>query len=296
MVQDLSAEFLTTRELADLLHIKERKVYELAASGQVPCSRATGKLLFPRQGVEAWIAGSSSGPRFQPDPERAPVVAGSHDPLLDWSLRESRAGLATYFDGSLDGLERFAARRAVATGLHVFDAGSGEWNGPLVVARFSAQAVVLMEFAWRERGLIVASGAESEIRDLTGLRGLRVVPRQPEAGCQLLFEHLLAVSGVEPGDLQMIPPVRTETDAALAVADGKADVAFGLLGLARRFGLGFLPVIRERFDLLVDRRHWFEPPLQRFLSFCHSELFRTRAEELRGYDVAGFGRIHFNGP
>ncbi len=58
---DLTSEFLTTRELAELLHIKEHKVYDLAASGKVPCSRATGKLLFPRRAVEDWMAANSSG-------------------------------------------------------------------------------------------------------------------------------------------------------------------------------------------------------------------------------------------
>jgi excisionase family DNA binding protein len=86
-------EYLTTKELAGLLRIKERKVYDLAASGQVPCSRATGKLLFPRRAVEAWIASKSSGPVVETS--RPDVFLGSHDPLLEWSLRESRCGLAT---------------------------------------------------------------------------------------------------------------------------------------------------------------------------------------------------------
>jgi excisionase family DNA binding protein len=63
-------EYLTTRELADLLRIKERKVYDMAAAGEVPCSRAMGKLLFPRAEVEAWLAASASGPRV-PVPRRS---------------------------------------------------------------------------------------------------------------------------------------------------------------------------------------------------------------------------------
>ena len=64
--------YLTTRELADLLRIKERKVYDMAAAGEVPCSRAMGKLLFPRAEVEAWLAASASGPRVTA-PARAAV-------------------------------------------------------------------------------------------------------------------------------------------------------------------------------------------------------------------------------
>src|SRR3989338_4377741 len=127
MAQSVS-EYLTTKELAELLRIKERKVYDLASSGEVPCSRALGKLLFPRQAVDAWLAESSSG--YTPAvPTQGPsVVLGSHDPLLEWALRESRSGLATFFDGSLDGLDRFARGEGVASGLHVFDPETKGWN------------------------------------------------------------------------------------------------------------------------------------------------------------------------
>ena len=107
---DSTKEYLTTKELADLLRIKERKVYDLAASGDVPCSKAMGKLLFPRKDVEAWLAGSSTGPSAQKLPDRPSVFLGSHDPLLDWALRESRSGIATFFDGSVDGLSRSSVR------------------------------------------------------------------------------------------------------------------------------------------------------------------------------------------
>ena len=101
MTEDLPA-YLTTRELADLIRVKERKVYDLVAAGDVPCSRATGKLLFPRDAVLAWI--DRAGENADEVRERPPVVLGSHDPLLEWALRESGCGLASLFDGSLDGV------------------------------------------------------------------------------------------------------------------------------------------------------------------------------------------------
>jgi len=290
-----SDEFLTTRELADLLRIKERKVYELAAADEVPCLRVTGKLLFPREAIDAWLAHHTSGGEAATTGERAEVFAGSHDPLLDWALRESGAGLATYFDGSLDGVERFANRQAIAAGMHVYDTETGQWNVPLVTARFAHQPVVLIEFAWRERGLIVAPDRADAPQEVAGLRGRRIVPRQAAAGSQGLLEHLLAEAGIGADEIEMTSPARTETDAALAVLEGQADAAFGLEGLARRHRLDFVPVIRERFDLLVDRRAWFEPPLQRFADFCGSKPFQDKAREMHGYDVAGLGTVCFNG-
>ncbi len=292
---ELNIEYLTTKELAELLRIKERKIYELAASGEVPCSRATGKLLFPRHAIDAWVAQKSSGIASDVPLQRPNVFLGSHDPLLEWALRESRCGLATYFDGSLDGLERFANGKGIATGLHVYAPETADWNRPMIRTRFAHEPVVLIEFGWRERGLIVSPKNNTRIKDLKSLCGQRVVPRQTEAGSQALLEHLLKQEGITNTELEVTTTARTENDAAIAVLEGKADAAFGLLGLARQYRLGFVPIMRERFDLLVDRRSWFERPLQKFTEFCRSKAFITKAEELQGYDVSGLGQVHFNG-
>ena len=294
MAQAIS-EYLTTRELAELLRIKERKVYDLASSGEIPCSRAMGKLLFPRHAVEAWLAESSSGYAPAASIQGPPVVLGSHDPLLEWALRESRCGLATFFDGSLDGLDRFARGEGVATGLHLFDPETKGWNVAAVQSRFARQRIVLVEFAWRERGLMVAAKNAKKVSGIAGLKGMHMVPRQPEAGSQRLFEHLLGETGLTPKDVSFAAPARSETDAAAVVREGTADVAFGLKGVAAQFGLAFVPIVRERFDLLVERRAWFEPPMQKFLDFCRTDSFHSRASKQHGYDASGFGRVHFNG-
>ncbi len=289
------SEYLTTKELAELLRIKERKVYDLAASGDIPCSRAMGKLLFPRQAVNAWLAENSSGFSPQTIAERPAVFLGSHDPLLDWALRESRCGLATFFDGSLDGLDRFERNEGVATGLHIYAPAHEEWNVPAVAKRFGARPAVLVEWAWRDRGLIVGPDQAETISLIGDLRGRRVIPRQPEAGSHALFAHLLSEAGLSETDFAALPPARSETDAALAVLEGKADAAFGLKALATQYRLAFVPLIRERFDLLVDRRAWFEPPIQTLLDFCRSTIFRDKLKDTDGYDAGGFGRVHFNG-
>jgi len=289
------SEYLTTKELAELLRIKERKVYDLAASGDVPCSKATGKLLFPRKAINAWLADHSSGPDRANAAARPQVFLGSHDPLLEWALRESRCGIATFFDGSKDGLERFAASEGIATGLHLYDAASGTWNSNAVAARFAASPVVLVGWAKRQRGLIVSSMLERAIGAMADLKGRRVAPRQPESGAQEHFLHLLQGAGLADGDIDMIAPARTEADAALAVLEGKAEATFGLASYAAQYRLPFVPLVEEHFDLLLDRRAWFEPPMQRFLAFCRSDAFAARARELAGYDVSEFGQVRFNG-
>ena len=221
-------EYLTTRELAEMLRIKERKVYDLAASGQVPCSRAMGKLLFPRREIEAWLARESSGGGEAKALRRPAVLLGSYEPLLEWALRESGCGLATLLDGSLDGLDRFARGEGVASGLHVFDPENSEWNIPVIRSRFADAAVALVEFAWRERGLIVAPGSESAYVDPGALKDRRVVPRQGGAGSQVLLLQLIGQAGLQTTDVIWTDTARTESDAALAVLEGKADATLGL--------------------------------------------------------------------
>ncbi|MEM7429926.1 MAG: helix-turn-helix transcriptional regulator [Pseudomonadota bacterium] len=285
------ANYLTTREVAELLRIKERKVYDLASSGALPCSRAMGKLLFPEEGVHAWLAGNETGER--PAAPRPGVFLGSHDPLLDWALRESGCGLATFFDGSSDGLRRFALSEGIAAGLHIFEPDTGDWNLGAAAQLCAGSSAVLVRWASRARGLVLQEGHAAAVSGLDDVSGLRLVARQEDAGAQKLFSHLVAERQIDIGAPAII--ARSESDAVLAVIEGKADVAFGLEALASPHRLGFVPVIEERFDLLVDRSAWFDPPWQTFWDFCRSVAFRTRAGELKGYDVSGLGTVLRNG-
>ena len=293
---ELATRYLTTRELADLLRIKERKVYELASSGEVPCSRATGKLLFPRDQVEAWLADNSSGPTVSVAAARPAVLLGSHDPLLEWAMRESRCGLAANFDSSLDGLERFAELQGIATGLHIPDPSGPGWNVDAVKHKLGDQPVVLVEWAKRQRGLILPPGNPAGIANLSDARTRTLVARQPEAGSQMSLDKLLGEAGLAGSDIKWTAPARSETDAALLVQDGSAEACFGLASVAAQLRLEFVPVLQERYDLAVDRRAWFDPPLQALVAFCRSSAFAARAAALSGYDISGQFQVHFNSP
>lgn len=287
-------EYLTTRELAALLRIKERKVYDLAASGEIPCSRATGKLLFPRQQIDDWLASKASSPARTA--ARPLVIVGSHDPLLEWALRESRCGLASYFDSSLDGLERFAEGAGIATGLHLYDADTGDWNRSAVEARFARERVVLVAWAGRARGIILPLAARDDVEGLADLAGRKTVPRQAEAGSQRLLEALLARQGIDSKAIDWTKPARSEADAVIEVVEGRAEATFGLATLAAQYRLGFVPVIDERYDILIDRRAWFEPTWQTFAQFCRSQDFEHHARELTGYDIGKRFDVIFNAP
>src|SRR3954451_19204070 len=98
-------DLLTTDEAATYLRLSERKLYELVATAAIPCSKVTGRWLFPKAALDRWVSAGllPPAPLAQAAP---PIVGGSHDPLLEWALRESGSGLATLPEGSEAGLGR----------------------------------------------------------------------------------------------------------------------------------------------------------------------------------------------
>ena len=290
-------EFLTTREVAALLRVKERKIYELVAERAIPVSRVTGKLLFPRALVQAWVqrhvdyAGDVDALRALP-----PVVAGSHDPLLEWAIRESGCGLASYFDGSLDGLERLASGHALGAGMHVFEPEHEDFNRAHVSARLGGMPVVLVELFRRTQGLVVAPGNPRAIAAMRDLAGLRVAPRQADSGSFVLLGHLLERAGMRAGQLTLLaPPARSQAEVALAVAEDRADAGLAIESAARLYRLDFVPLFQERFDLLAWRRELLESPLQALLAFCRGDAFHARARSMTGYDISRLGEVVYNG-
>lgn len=296
MQEQASSEYLTTQEVAAYLRLKERTIYELVRNRQIPCSRVTGKLLFPRHLIDLWVTRQLD---FEGAELRMPpaVVAGSHDPLLEWALRASGSELALLTGGSEDGLARLAADQAVMAGLHILDPQSGEYNLPAVRATRGLADIVLIEWAKREQGLVVAPGNPRRILEPADLAkpGVRLVRRQEGAGAQTLLRHLLAQAKLRLEAATVIePPALTESEVATAILDGKADAGVAVRAVAHHFRLEFVPLRWERFDLALRRRSYFEAPLQRLLSFARSEAFRDRAAELGGYDVAAHGAVIYN--
>ena len=291
---------MTTREVAEYLRIKERKVYDLVRGKRIPATRVTGKWLFPKHLIDRWVARGTAFPDLAaamgPPP---PVAAGSHDPLLEWCLRESGCGLAMMSGGSLDGLEAVLAGDAVMCGLHVLDGDSGTYNRNLVAEASAGLDLVLIEWAWREQGLVVAQGNPLGIQSVADLKAkkARVVARQPSAGSQILLGYLLAGAGIEMAALDVLAgPAGNETDLGLAVLEGKADAGLAIAEVAQQYRLDFIPLKRERFDLLVRRRDYFEEPMVKLLAFAASEPFLVRAAEMAGYDVSGLGNVVYNSP
>ena len=295
-------DLMTVPEVARYLRLKERKIYDLLARRSIPCTRVSGKWLFPRQQVDLWLRQNSDLPPtgFAKVANGVPpVVVGSHDPLLEWALAETGHPLALQMNGSSDGLERFASGEGMLCGLHLFDSATGEYNLPAVREHLAGDDLVLLHWARREQGLVLAVGNPLNIHGLTDLQrtSARIVERQDGAGSRLLFRHLLLKEGLDPAGLTILPhPARSHMDVGLAVCSGEADAGMAVQSVARQLQLEFLPLARERFDLVIRRRDYFEPGFQTLLKFTRTPAFAEKAACLGGYDVSALGDVLYNSP
>lgn len=291
-------DLMTVHEVSEYLRIRERTIYELVRTCRIPFTRLSGRLLFPRRLIELWVAESSEFPRSALHlVAPPPVIAGSHDPLLEWSLREAECGLALLGGGSADGLVRLAEGQAVACGVHIVDPESGKYDAVVATSGLRGVDYVVIEWARREQGLITAKSNPKQIQDIGDLiqSGVRLAARQEGSGSASLLDHLLRLQGIEPDAVKSLErPARTELDVATMIRDGEADVGLAVRAAATAMDLRFIPIVWERFDLVVRRIEYFEAPFQKLLDLTRDDRFQRKADGLTGYDVSGVGRVVLN--
>lgn len=290
-------QLLTTAEAADYLRLKERKLYELVAAQEIPCSKVTGKWLFPRADLDRWLLAGMARPPGVVPAEPPPIVGGSHDPLLQWVLSESRAGLAILPEGSKTGYRRLLRGEVVAAAIHFHDPADPtvDANIAWVSAEPSLYDAVLFGFAAREQGLLVAPGNPLRLDGLSSAhaRDARLVVRPEGAGAQQLLAMLLERERLSMAQFTTVGPAPTGPDIAQEIRAGHADCGIATRAVAIAAGLDFIPLATERFDLLMRQRDSYRPPLQRVLALLRSPAFSARARELGGLDVTGAGSIRW---
>lgn len=294
-------DLLTTSEASEYLRLGERKLYELVAEGAIPCTKVTGKWLFPRAELDRWVLSGLMRPAGMGQADAPSIVGGSQDALLEWSLRESGSGLATLVEGTESGVGRVLRGEAIAAAIHfhtendVRDTGE-DANVSAVRALATLHDAVLVGFVRREQGLLLQPGNPKDLTSIAGVlaSGARMAVRQPGAGAQMLLDALLKQHGAKPKDLRRLdPPCLTGPDLAAAIRAGEADCGIATRAAAKAAGLDFVPLLWENFDLLMHQRAYFKPALQALMSFISKPTLKQRANDLTGYDTSPAGTIRY---
>jgi putative molybdopterin biosynthesis protein len=262
--------------------------------------RADGLLVVPAE-LEGHHAGEEVTVRLLRgvgEIERTIVATGSHDLVLDLAAstlreRDPRLTLASSNVGSLGGLTALRDGLCHVAGSHLLDPETGEYTLPYLERLLPGRELSVVRLVHREQGLIVARGNPTRTTDIEDVarRGLRYVNRQRGAGTRVLLDHELARRGISPEVIVGYErEEHTHLAVAAAVAAGRADCGLGVLAAARAFGLDFVPVAQEPYDLVLLKDSIEDALLAPLWSLLESEDFRRAVTELGGYDTAEMGR------
>jgi putative molybdopterin biosynthesis protein len=222
------------------------------------------------------------------------LVAGC-DPALGLLgghlLDGARVRLHWIAAASAAALEALAGGRVHIAGLHLFDAETGEHNVPAVRARLGDRPVIVVNLAVWEAGFVV--GAKRRLRRAADLAApaVRVVLREEGSGARALLDRLLAKDRVPLARLRVAETVSSHFAVARSVAAGRADVGVATAAAAAAFGLEFIPLSEDRFDLVMLADTATGRSGQRLLETLGSGRFKRDIGALRGYGTGHTGHI-----
>lgn len=230
-------------------------------------------------------------------------IVASHDLALGMlvsRLRQRRPEIRVdlTYAGSLGGLIALQEGRADVAGIHLLDAETGEYNYPYVKHLLPGREVAIMHLAYRIQGLMFAAGNPKKIQGIEdlGRPDVEMINRQKGSGTRVLLDQELRQLAMNPAVLRGYRrEVDTHLAVAKAIASGEADAGLGIQAAARACHIDFLPLHRERYDLVIPADRYRSREISALARIVASRDFRRAVTEAGGYDTTQSGTTTFVG-
>ncbi len=300
----MSEEMMNTKEVARYLDINEKQVYALIKSGRMPATRVTGKWIFPKHVIDTWIetnakTGLEKARQKSGRIAGALLASGSNDPVLDVLYTCLRKAHPEFFifsanTGSTEGLIALEKGYTDIAWSHLLDPETGGYNIPCLERLVPSVKSVVVNLFFRELGFVIVRGNPLGIKGFEDLnhKGVRFINRQAGSGTRLLLDHHLGKVGILPESIDGYDQeVATHVEVGLAVLSGGADTGIATAAVSSLLGLDFIPVTRERFDMILDQSVFFQKGVQALMDVLAGDEFRRRVRNLGSYDFQSAGRI-----
>lgn len=295
----IERELWTASEVAQYLGLNEKVVYRFIRERGLPATKVTGRWLFSKVLVDQWLQRNIEGygRRSGKLGEDVVLLACSDEPLLNVALSEcnSRSGESLFFSanvGSSAALEMLSSHRAHIAGADLLEPKTGEYNMPYLKPVLGD--VVVVSLVERTQGILLPRRSAEKIECLRDIVRKRIplLTRQPSSGTYKLLESLLEKEGVRPGKLKVtVSAASSHFEVGRRVQSGEAPAGFSIEAAARIFGLRFIPVHKERYDLVFFKDDMTKPPVKRILSFINSAEFEALSNRFGGYDCKLTGKF-----
>ncbi len=300
----MSEEMMNTKEVAHYLGIHEKQVYALIGQKRIPATRVTGKWVFPRKLIDEWIesnarSGLEQARQKTKRVEGGLLASGSNDLILDMLQTHVRRMHPDFYlfsasTGSTDGLKALNLGYTDIAWSHLFDPETGEYNIPFLPVYVPNVKPVVVNLYYRELGLLVAARNPLNIRGFEDLarRDVRLINRQKGSGTRNLIDRNLTRLGIDPAHIRGYEDeVYTHLEVGLSVLSNETDVGIATIAVSQLLGLPFIPITRERFDMVLGQQTFFQQGIQTLMEVLKSDTFRTKVARLGNYDFKDSGKI-----
>ena len=291
-----SSPFLSVKQVSEYLQLNEKKVYSLANEGHIPATKITGKWMFPRELIDRWMLDSSHSGLLK---DRL-IIGGSDDPLLYRVVNAfasdmgSQALISYSPTGTGIGLKLLQSQRIDVCGMHWGPQAESQLRHPALLQQHSQyKHWVLIRAFQREQGLIISPALLkfSESPEAFFDEQFRWALRQKGSGAQRFLLEVLSHFHKSTDQLSTVNHANSEREAAAVIAMDLADIAPGTRAAANEFGLGFISLGWESFDLALPRNIWFRHLFQELINELKSLPSQQIAERLAGYDLGSCGEL-----
>jgi putative molybdopterin biosynthesis protein len=214
--------------------------------------------------------------------------------LLNELLQPAGMEILTVATSSRRALQWLKQGRVHAAGSHLLDKKAGEYNLPFIRRLFPHARVRVVTFATWEQGLVVRSGNPKSIRSIADLsrKNITLINRENGSGSRDLLDTGLREAGIDSKSVKGYDSIAPgHLAAAYAVAARTADCCIAPRSAARCFGLDFLPLAVERFDLAFTRDSLESAPAKALLDLLNRSQLRNKLQLIAGYDTAQTGQV-----
>lgn len=227
------------------------------------------------------------------------IITGSHDLILDILKNElqeniSEFDIVSFNVGSLGGLMALKQNRTHLATSHLLDPESGEYNFPYLKKILPEKELVVINLTYREQGIMVKKGNPKKIKGLDDLtkENISFVNRQKGSGTRVLLDYLLKKKNINLSNIRgYFREEFTHLMVASTVTEENVDAGLGILSAAKAFNLDFIPVAKERYDMIMPKEYYSDWRTQRLLDIIGSKKFKRRVMELGGYDLSRSGSV-----
>jgi putative molybdopterin biosynthesis protein len=261
--------------------------------------QADGIVVIPR-GIQGYSAGETVQVRLYRtlrDIEHTIFSIGSHDISLDLlaqflAFHDRR--LVSSNAGSLGGLIALRRGEAHLAGSHLLDTDTGEFNLSYIREYLPGIPVKVIALVGRQQGLLVQRGNPKGIHTLEDLlrEDVAFINRQRGAGTRLLLDYQLNTKGIASSEIRGYNLEEyTHLSVAAAIASGRADTGLGIAAAARALDLDFIPLLMERYDLIIPNEYYASTLLEPLWTILQDPKFKQQVSSLPGYDVSPMGNL-----